>query len=74
MADEFDPYREALVVEAITCWPEEYDDWEPADRRRIEEQLHSDPAKARDLEYVRVHTGFQRKINVTPEDIERLAH
>ena len=73
MADDFDPYREALVVEAITIWPEEYDDWEPADRRRIEEQLHADPAKASDLEYVRMHTGFQRQINVTPADIERLS-
>jgi hypothetical protein len=73
MADDFDPYREALVVEAITHWPDEYDDWEPDDRHRIEEQLHADPAKASDLEYVRIHTGFQRKINVTPADIERLS-
>ena len=28
MANEFDPYREALVVEARTIWPEEYDEWE----------------------------------------------
>ena len=72
MSNEFDPYREALVVEATTVWPEEYDDWEPTDRRRIEEQLHSDPAKANQLEYVRVHTGFSRQITVTPEDLERL--
>ena len=72
MSNEFDPYREALVVEATTVWPEEYDDWEPTDRRRIEEQLHSDPTKANQLEYVRVHTGFSRLITVTPEDLERL--
>jgi len=34
--------------------------------------LHSDPAKANLLEYVRVHTGFSRQITVTPEDLERL--
>jgi hypothetical protein len=72
MPNEFDPYREALVIEAITVWPEEYDDWEPTDRRRIEEQLHADPAKAAALDYVRMHTGFQRQITVTPSDIERL--
>ena len=32
MPNEFDPYREALVIEAVTDWPEEYDDWEPGDR------------------------------------------
>lgn len=72
MANEFDPYREALVVEATTVWPDEYDDWEPAARRRIEERLHAAPAEASALEYVRVHSGFQRQIHVTPEDIERL--
>ena len=44
MADKFDPYREALVVESVTVWPA---DWhvlpvEPASR--LEAQLHSDPA------------------------------
>jgi hypothetical protein len=72
MANEFDPYREALVMEATTVWPEEYDDWEPADRYRVEAQLHADPAKAAALEYIRMHTGFRRQISVTPADIERL--
>ena len=72
MANEFDPYREALVIEAITVWPDEYDDWEAADRRVIEEQLHADPARAAELDYVRMHTGFQRQITVNPSDIERL--
>ena len=31
MANEFDPYREALVMEQATIWPEQFDDWE-ADR------------------------------------------
>lgn len=72
MADEFDPYREALVMESATVWPDEYDDWEPAQRERIAEQLHADPAKAAGLEYLRMHTGFRRQITVTPADIERL--
>ncbi len=32
MPNEFDPYREALVVENVTIWPEAYDDWENSDR------------------------------------------
>jgi hypothetical protein len=72
MPNELDPYREALVMEQATVWPEEYDDWEPSVRHRIEEQLHADPAQAAELEYVRMHTGFQRQISVTPADIERL--
>jgi len=72
MADDFDPYREALIVEAVTVWPEEYDDLEPGERERIEQLLHSQPRQAADLEYVRMHTGFRRQINVTPADIERV--
>ncbi len=72
MSNEFDPYREALVVETSTVWPDEYDDWETVDRQRIEEQLHAGPAQAAELEYVRVHSGFSRQITVTPADLERL--
>jgi hypothetical protein len=72
MANEFDPYREALVMETLTVWPEEYDDWEPAQRERIAHRLHAQPAEAAELEYVRQHTGFCRKITVTPADLERV--
>jgi len=72
MADEFDPYREALVMETITIWPEEYDDWEPVQRQQIEQQLHAEPEKASHLEYIRMHTGFRRQITVTPADLERV--
>ncbi len=72
MSNEFDPYREALVMEAVTVWPEGYEDWDPAERRRIEEQLHGDPEHAAELAYVRMHSGFQRQITVTPADLERL--
>lgn len=72
MANEFDPYREALVMEALTVWPDEYDDWEANERRRIEMLLHGEPAKCEQLEYVRMHSGFRRQITVTPADLERV--
>ena len=72
MADKFDPYREALIVEVETQWPDEYDDWEPVERARVERLLHASPEKAAQLEYVRTHTGFCRRIIVTPDDIARV--
>ena len=73
MADKFDAYREALVMELATVWPEEYDAWEASDKIRIESLLHASPEEATELEYVRQHTGFRRQITVTPEDIERVS-
>jgi hypothetical protein len=73
MTNEFDPYREALIVENLTVWPDEYDDWSLADRQRIEALLHSEPQQAAQLEYLRQHTGFCRQITVTPADLERVA-
>jgi hypothetical protein len=72
MADKFDPYREALVVETETRWPAEYDDWDPDERARIERLLHERPQEAAQLEYLRMHTGFCRRITVTPEDVQRV--
>ncbi len=73
MPNEFDPYRDALVMERSTIWPEEYDDWSPGDRLRIEALLHAAPQQAAELEYVRQHSGFSRQITVTADDLERLA-
>ena len=73
MADKFDPYREALVMETATHWPEEYDDMDPRERARLEALLHENPAEAAHLEYVRTHTGFCRHIYVTAEDLERVS-
>jgi hypothetical protein len=73
MANEFDPYREALIVENVTIWPDEYDDWSLPDRQRIETILHSEPQQATQLDYVRQHTGFCRQITVTPADLDRVA-
>jgi len=73
MANAFDPYREALVVETQTIWPDEYDDWDDADRERLSEKLHAAPQDAAEMDYVRMHTGFCRQIKVTPADIQRLS-
>ncbi len=73
MSNQFDPYREALVVEQHTIWPDAYEDWSPADRDRVATLLHAAPAEAADLDYIRQHTGFARVITVTEEDIERAA-
>ncbi len=74
MPNTFDPYREALVVETNTNWPDDLADAPrgEAERRRIAEQLHAEPAQAAELEYIRLHTGFIRQITVTPADFERL--
>ena len=71
MADKFDPYREALVVETNTIWPEEHASLDADQRTRIEQRLHADPAQAAELEYVRLHAGFCRQITVTAEDVQR---
>ena len=72
MADSFDPYREALIMETNTIWPAEYQDLDPAERAKAEEALHAAPEKCANIEYVRVHTGFCRQVTVTPADAERV--
>jgi hypothetical protein len=72
MNENFDPYREALVIETKTIWPDELNSTSPADRRRIEAALHADPEHAAQLEYVRLHAGFCRQITVTAADVERV--
>jgi hypothetical protein len=72
MANEFDPYREALVMESETIWPADYDTLEPAERQRIAQRLHAEPDKATEMEYVRQHSGFSRRITVTPADLDRV--
>src|SRR5262245_63136938 len=64
VADTFDPYREALVMETNTVWPEEYDDLSPKEKARIESALHADPKQCAQLEYIREHTGVCRQITV----------
>jgi hypothetical protein len=71
MANTFDPYREALVIEQQTVWPEDLAGAPIGDTERgpIEARLHADPAHAAELEYVRLHAGFVRKITVTAADL-----
>jgi hypothetical protein len=71
-ANPWNPYLEALVQESETIWPQDLNLVNPVDRARIEVQLHADPAKAEKLEYVRLHTGFSRRITVTAADLARL--
>ena len=73
MANAFDPYREALVVENHTNWPAEYEDWSAAAKARIEALLHANPQEAAELDYLRQHTGFARVITVTPADLDRVS-
>jgi hypothetical protein len=73
MANAFDPYREALVIETQTVWPGDLPGapQDESGRRPIEERLHADPAHAGELQYVRLQTGFIRQITVTADDLER---
>jgi hypothetical protein len=74
MPNAIDPYREALVIERKTVWPDALENapTDRAERERIENQLHAVPAQAAELEYIRLHTGFCRQITVTAADLERL--
>lgn len=74
MPNTYDPYREALVVERSTIWPESLSPAPTAlaEREQIEMRLHGEPSQSAELEYIRLATGFQRKITVTAADLERL--
>ena len=72
MPDTFDPYREALVMETRTIWPEGYENWDDAKKSQVATRLHADPAEASNLAYVRVHSGFCRQITVTDDDVQRV--
>ncbi|MEW4564520.1 hypothetical protein AB1K70_18410 [Bremerella sp. JC770] len=72
MADKFDPYRESLIIEEKTIWPDELADVPVEKRGNLARQLHADAASCGQLEYVRLHTGFCRQITVTREDVARL--
>ena len=72
MADKFDRYREALIVETNTIWPPEFARLDAPEKQRLAAGLHAAPEQCAELEYVRVHTGFCRQITVTAPDVERL--
>lgn len=72
MADKFDPYREALVMETRTVWPANLEELDDRTKQKVASSLHADPESAAELKYVRVHTGFCREITVTDDDVARL--
>ncbi len=72
MANAFDPYREALVMEQVTVWGPLKDQVDPAEQEKIALKLHTAAEDACELEYQRTHTGFCRVITVTEDDIQRL--
>lgn len=72
MSNEFDPYREALVLEQWTVWPDALEHLPAAEKQQLEAQLHTAPQEAAELIYVRTHTGFARQITVTEADLARL--
>jgi hypothetical protein len=72
MADKFDPYREALVMETETKWPAEFDHLDEEEKQRLAAAVHAEPENASQLTYVRTHTGFCREILISDEDITRV--
>ncbi len=70
--DKYDPYRERLVMETETRWDDACAVADPSARERVSLALHEDPRSASNLEYVRTHTGFCRRVTVMPQDLERL--
>lgn len=72
MADTFDPYREALVVEIDTLWPDSAAELPAAEKRRLEQKLHADPGACGGIEYIRNHAGFCRTITATEADLARV--
>ena len=72
MANAFDPYREALVMEKVTVWGEFTKQFDPVEQEQIALKLHTAAEDACELEYERTHTGFCRVITVTEDDLQRL--
>jgi hypothetical protein len=74
MSNAFDPYRESLVIEQLTLWPDSLENRPAgsAERERLETLLHAAPQQAAELQYNRLAAGFCRQITVTGEDLKRL--
>ncbi len=73
MANAFDPYREALVIEQKTVWSSDAQSCGQSETRRAEiaAWLHAHPAETAELEYLRLTAGFCRQITVTSDDVAR---
>ena len=74
MKRTLDPYRESLVVETKTIWPEALVACHLSEdaKNRIAAQLQADPAGSAHVRYERLYTGFCREITVSPADIHRV--
>ena len=70
--DQFDPYRESLIVEKNTVWSEVDAELDSQEKTRIADALHADPEQCAHLDYVRVHTGFCRQVTDTEHDLNRV--
>lgn len=70
--DKFDPYREALVVEIDTIWPEECREWSLDRKATVEAWLHATADRRSQLRYFRLHTGFCRILYPTADDLREV--
>ena len=69
---KYDPRVDALVVECRTAWAPAVGQLSEEDRRWLAAQVHRHPELAAKIAYERMHTGFSREIEVTPEDVARI--
>ncbi len=72
MGEPFDPYREALVIEEKTLWPDDLAGLSDDEKARVEKALHADASTVTELDYVRLHSGFGRTITVAQADVDRV--
>jgi len=72
VADKYDPYREALVLEEATIWSDEYSHLASNEKASLAAALHANPENCAELAYVRTFTGFCREITVTDDDLQRV--
>ena len=72
MPDKFDPYREALIIETNTIWPEQYEELDPQKKKKSQPRCTPIRKTLRTWFYVRMHSGFCREITITDEDIARV--
>jgi hypothetical protein len=70
-SEHFDPYKDALVIEEETIWPAELGPIDGSVREFVERQAHANPHLVEHLEYVRLTSGFCRRITITQKDLDR---
>lgn len=68
----YDTRLESLVMAQRTEWDAAVSTLADDKRQLVARVLHADPAQAVRIRYERQHTGFERIITVTPEDVSRI--